>query len=93
VIENQEFTIDKTENTPLLEVQNITKKFPGVQALDDVSLKFYGGEVHAIVGENGAGKSTLMNILAGAYSPDSGNILFEGKRLPFLTRLTRNIRV
>jgi len=83
VIENQEFTIDKTENTPLLEVQNITKKFPGVQALDDVSLKFYGGEVHAIVGENGAGKSTLMNILAGAYSPDSGNILFERKKVTF----------
>ena len=55
---------------PLLEVRNITKRFPGVVALNDVSLPFMPGEVHAVVGENGAGKSTLMKIMAGAYIPD-----------------------
>jgi len=68
---------------PVLEVRNITKHFPGVQALNDVSLKFYAGEVHAVVGENGAGKSTLMKILAGAYVPDSGEILLDGNRVAF----------
>ena len=62
---------------PVLEVRNISKQFPGVKALDDVSMAFYPGEVHAIVGENGAGKSTLMKILVGAYAPDSGSILFN----------------
>ncbi len=62
---------------PLLEVRNISKQFPGVKALDDVSVSFYPGEVHAIVGENGAGKSTLMKILVGAYAPDAGSILLR----------------
>lgn len=60
---------------PILEVRNISKQFPGVKALDDVSVAFEAGEVHAIVGENGAGKSTLMKILVGAYAADSGSIL------------------
>lgn len=68
---------------PLLEVRNISKHFPGVQALNDVSLQFFGGEVHAVSGENGAGKSTLMKILAGAYTPDSGAILMDGKKVSF----------
>jgi ABC-type sugar transport system ATPase subunit len=68
---------------PLLEVQHITKRFPGVQALDDVSLQFMPGEVHAVVGENGAGKSTLMKIMAGAYTPDAGEIFFAGKKTSF----------
>lgn len=68
---------------PILEVRNITKRFPGVLALDDVSVKFVPGEVHAIVGENGAGKSTLMKIMAGAYQPDSGEMLFQGKPVSF----------
>ncbi len=81
--ENKE--VNKHEETvnPLLEVRNITKKFPGVQALDDVSLQFYGGEVHAVVGENGAGKSTLMKILAGAYTPDSGDIVLDGHKVSY----------
>jgi ABC-type sugar transport system ATPase subunit len=59
------------EIQPLMEVQHISKRFPGVVALDDVSLQFYPGEIHAVVGENGAGKSTLMKIISGAYIPDS----------------------
>jgi ABC-type sugar transport system ATPase subunit len=68
---------------PLTEVCNITKRFPGVVALNDVSVKFYPGEVHAVVGENGAGKSTLMKIMSGAYIPDSGEIFFDGKKVSF----------
>ncbi len=68
---------------PLTEVCNITKRFPGVIALNDVSVKFYPGEVHAVVGENGAGKSTLMKIMSGAYIPDSGEIYFDGKKVSF----------
>ena len=68
---------------PLLEVRNITKRFPGVFALDDVSLKFMPGEVHAVVGENGAGKSTLMKIVSGAYVPDAGEIFLSGEKVSF----------
>ena len=71
------------EAQPLLEVQNITKRFPGVLALDKVSVKFFPGEVHAVVGENGAGKSTLMKIVSGAYVPDSGDIFLEGEKVHF----------
>jgi len=63
----------------ILEFRNISKKFPGVQALDDVSVSIRRGEVHAIVGQNGAGKSTLMKIAAGLYMPDSGQILLDGR--------------
>ncbi|AEI49998.1 sugar ABC transporter ATP-binding protein [Runella slithyformis] len=60
----------------LLTLQNISKTFPGVQALSDVSFPLEAGEVHAVCGENGAGKSTLMNILAGNLQPDSGGQIF-----------------
>jgi ribose transport system ATP-binding protein len=72
-----------SDGPPVMAVQNITKRFPGVLALDDVSVEFYPGEVHAIVGENGAGKSTLMKIMAGAYRPDSGQILLDGAPVVF----------
>src|SRR5512135_3194631 len=75
--------LGKRPQVPLLEVRNITKRFPGVLALDDVSLEFMPGEVHAVVGENGAGKSTLMKILAGAYIADSGEIYLEGRKVSF----------
>ena len=63
---------------PLLKVQDIVKRFPGVTALDGVQFDVRRGEVHALVGENGAGKSTLMHILAGVYQPDAGQIDFNG---------------
>jgi ribose transport system ATP-binding protein len=62
-------------------MRDIRKSFPGVRALDGVTLDLYAGEVHALVGENGAGKSTLMKILAGAQPADSGEILIDNKRV------------
>jgi|TARA_B100001142_G_C14325831_1_gene652222 ribose transport system ATP-binding protein len=62
-----------------LDLKNIRKEFPGVLALDNVSLKAEAGKVHALMGENGAGKSTLIKILAGAYTKDEGKILFNGE--------------
>ena len=64
---------------PLLEMDGISKAFPGVRALDGVQLSVRPGSVHALMGENGAGKSTLMKILIGMYQPDSGTIRFRGK--------------
>jgi ribose transport system ATP-binding protein len=75
--------VETLEKAPLMEVRNINKAFPGVQALDDVSVAFCPGEVHAVVGENGAGKSTLMKVMAGAYRADQGTILFQGERVSF----------
>lgn len=62
-------------------LKNVSKRFPGVKALDSVSFDIYKGEIHAIVGENGAGKSTLMNILSGAYTLDGGELEFEGNKI------------
>ncbi len=70
-------------NEFILEIEGITKQFPGVRALDDVSLKIRPGKVHTLMGENGAGKSTLMKCLFGMYHPDAGRILFEGKEVKF----------
>ena len=63
----------------LLEMKDIGKTFPGVKALQGVSLTVREGQVHALLGENGAGKSTLIKILSGAYTKDEGQIFFEGK--------------
>jgi ABC-type sugar transport system ATPase subunit len=63
----------------LLELRNITKRFPGITALSEVSLEIRKGEVHAIVGENGAGKSTLCNIITGIHRPTKGEIYWKGK--------------
>lgn len=67
----------------ILEMENITKEFPGVKALDNVSLRARSGTVHALMGENGAGKSTLMKCLFGMHHPDSGTITFKGRRVKF----------
>ena len=64
-----------------LEMKNITKRFGGVKALTDDSLKVEPGEIHALIGENGAGKSTLMKILSGAYQRDSGQIFIDGREV------------
>src|SRR6516162_11344518 len=65
--------------TPILEVEGVTKSFPGVRALQDVSMHVLTGEVLALIGENGAGKSTLMKILGGIYTPDAGAVRIDGR--------------
>ncbi|SDF84765.1 nucleoside ABC transporter ATP-binding protein [Fontibacillus panacisegetis] len=66
-------------STPVVELKQITKRFPGIVANDSISLTLHKGEIHALLGENGAGKSTLMNILFGLYQPDEGSIEIGGK--------------
>ncbi len=66
---------------PLLELRRVCKSFPGVRALEDVSMALYPGEVHMLLGENGAGKSSLIKVLYGAYAADSGEIHCEGRRV------------
>lgn len=77
----EENGMGKNSTDVILSVRNISKSFPGVKALDDVSLDIKYGVVHGIVGENGAGKSTLMKILSGVYTKDAGTILFDGEKI------------
>ncbi|GFR36376.1 galactose/methyl galactoside ABC transporter ATP-binding protein MglA [Thermobrachium celere] len=74
---------ENMQNKYLLEMINISKQFPGVKALDKVTLRVRPGTVHALVGENGAGKSTLMKCLFGIYHPDEGEIYLDGKKVKF----------
>ena len=69
----------------LLSMQHISKSYPGVQALDDVSLRLDRGQILALAGENGAGKSTLMKILSGSVTPSGGTILLDGEEVSFST--------
>jgi ribose transport system ATP-binding protein len=69
--------------TSLISVKRLSKRFPGVRALHEVQFDLNAGEVHALMGENGAGKSTLMKILAGVYTRDAGEILYDGKPVDF----------
>ena len=71
------------EHDVLLQMTDICKEFPGVKALDHVSLTVRRGTVHALMGENGAGKSTLMKCLFGMYAKNSGQIFLEGKEINF----------
>ena len=72
---------DASNKTPLLEIHNLTKTFPGVPALSSVDFTMYPGEVHAVLGENGAGKSTLIKVITGVYKKDSGSIKLQGKEI------------
>src|SRR3954467_9537669 len=65
----------------LLSVQGMSKRFPGVQALDGVDFTVRAGEIHALMGENGAGKSTLIKVLTGVHPPEAGQILLEGRAI------------
>ena len=72
------------EKQLILETRNVQKTFPGVRALKNINLKFYAGEIHALIGENGAGKSTLMNVISGVYPPDKGSeIFYKGEKVEF----------
>lgn len=73
------------DNDIILKIDHLTKTYPGVVALNDLSLSVRRGECHALIGENGAGKSTLIKSIAGAIAPDSGSITFEGKTYSSLT--------
>src|SRR5690606_16306928 len=68
---------------PLLELRNISKSFPGVQALSKAQFEVREGEVHALLGENGAGKSTMIKLISGLYRPDEGEILLQGQPVVF----------
>ena len=65
----------------MLEIKGVSKSFPGVKALQDISVTFNNGEIHALLGENGAGKSTLMKIICGIYKADEGKVLLDGEEL------------
>ena len=73
------------EKKPVLSLKDIRKVYPGVVALDNVSIDFYPGEVHALIGENGAGKSTFIKTITGAHAPDGGTITVDGETYSVMT--------
>lgn len=79
---------------PILKVYNLSKKFPGVQALKDVDFELWPGEIHCLVGANGAGKSTFVKILSGVYHADAGEIYYKGQKVQILSpRKARNLGI
>ncbi len=83
--EETSLAIILSEPQPIIELQGITKRFPGVLANDHIDLRIYPSQIHALLGENGAGKSTLMKILYGFYKLDEGQILHEGQQVTIQT--------
>ena len=77
--------MEKKDSGIILSIKDVSKSFPGVKALDNVSIEIARGIVHGIVGENGAGKSTLMKILSGVYTKDTGTIAFDGETIEHTT--------
>ena len=73
------------DNDIALDFRHVTKRFPGVVALDDDSFQIRRGEIHGICGENGAGKSSLIKVLSGMYRPEEGEIFFSGSKYAHLT--------
>lgn len=78
-------TLPPEQQQPVLHCENITKRFGGLTAVNDVSLDVFKGEVIGLVGDNGAGKSTLIQVISGVYAPDEGRILVDGKQVFFST--------
>lgn len=70
---------------PILSLRNVTKRYPGVVALNDFSIDFFPGEVHALLGENGAGKSTLIKTISGAIAPEEGEIIWQNEHFKKMT--------
>ena len=66
-------------STPVLQVQGISKRFGGLQALSDVGMTIQSGQVYGLIGPNGAGKTTFFNVITGLYTPDSGDFMLAGK--------------
>src|SRR5690348_3039149 len=79
------------DQSPLLQIDAVTKIFPGVRALDDVTFSVRRGEVHGLVGENGAGKSTLMAVASGALVPESGRVVLDGVEIVGDTEQARRL--
>ena len=76
------------EKKPLVELRHIYKEFPGVKVLQDISISFYPGKVHVLLGENGAGKSTIIKIISGVYQADKGEVFVKGEKVKF-TNITK----
>src|SRR5690554_3143150 len=74
-------SVKKTGDDVILSLENISKSFPGVQALSNMSIELKRGEIHAVCGENGAGKSTLMKIITGVYHADEGDMYLNGEEV------------
>lgn len=68
------------EQKPIVELEHIYKEFPGVKVLQDISISFYPGKVHVLLGENGAGKSTIIKVISGVYQADQGDVLIHGEK-------------
>ena len=81
-----------TEPSDILRLERVTKRFPGVLALDAASVTFRAGEVHVLLGENGAGKSTLISILSGAAQATSGRVILNGEECRFASVAEASVR-